>query len=314
MFKKKLLLVMALMVTLASCNTQNANQKQNDAPSTAVEEVSTEKQEPKEEVKEENKEEVKEESKVNLPKQNLMAVAWYQTSAEAKALYQQAYNVAKDSLDKLLAEKKDDESLAIALDLDETVLDNSPAQTYLAVHDKAYPEGWSEWIKYAKAEPVYGAYEFLEYANSKGVEIFYITNRKESEREDTKKNLECAKIPLKDDDHLLLKEEGMKDKISRMEKIEENHKLVMLFGDNLLDFGKPEEDSLESREKFVKDHASEFGYKYIAFPNPMYGSWEGTLYQNDWKKSDEEKQEDRMKKLKIFNPEKMEVEAYTKSE
>ncbi len=49
--------------------------------------------------------------------------------------------------------------LAIALDLDETVLDNSPYQGYASINNASYPEGWHEWIQ-AKAKPVYGAKSF----------------------------------------------------------------------------------------------------------------------------------------------------------
>ncbi|HEI9965670.1 TPA: 5'-nucleotidase, lipoprotein e(P4) family, partial [Staphylococcus aureus] len=64
--------------------------------------------------------------KANLGNQNIMAVAWYQNSAEAKALYLQGYNSAKTQLDKEIKKNKGKHKLAIALDLDETVLDNSP--------------------------------------------------------------------------------------------------------------------------------------------------------------------------------------------
>ncbi len=96
-----------------------------------------------------------------------MAVAWYQNSAEAKALYLQGYNSAKTQLDKEIKKNKGKHKLAIALDLDETVLDNSPYQGYASIHNKPFPEGWHEWVQAAKAKPVYGAKEFLKYADKK---------------------------------------------------------------------------------------------------------------------------------------------------
>ncbi|CAK7045716.1 MAG: hypothetical protein PEPC_01949 [Peptostreptococcus russellii] len=39
------------------------------------------------------------------------------------------------------------------------------------------------------------------------------------------------------------------------------------------------------------------------FPNPMYGDWEGGLYEGYWKKTPEEKLELRYKSLKIWNGE-----------
>ncbi|EHI69099.1 HAD phosphatase, family IIIB domain protein [Streptococcus ictaluri 707-05] len=60
-------------------------------------------------------------------KENTMSVLWYQQSEEAKALYLQGYQVAKDRLDSLLA-KPSEKPYSIVLDIDETVLDNSPYQ------------------------------------------------------------------------------------------------------------------------------------------------------------------------------------------
>ena len=54
-----------------------------------------------------------------------MAVVWYQTSSEVKALYVQGYNVARDNLATKLATQSK-KPKAIILDIDETVLDNSP--------------------------------------------------------------------------------------------------------------------------------------------------------------------------------------------
>ena len=41
------------------------------------------------------------------------------------------------------------------------------------------------------------------------------------------------------DNHILLKGKNDKSKASRRQQVEKNHKLVMLFGDNLLDFTDP---------------------------------------------------------------------------
>nr|WP_257536163.1 HAD family acid phosphatase [Mammaliicoccus sciuri] len=64
-------------------------------------------------------------TKKDLAEQNVMSVAWYQTSAEAKALYLQGYNTAQDKLDEKLKHHKGKKKPAIVLDLDETVLDLS---------------------------------------------------------------------------------------------------------------------------------------------------------------------------------------------
>lgn len=290
MFKKKSSLLLAMLLLLSACSAPA--KKEAEAPK-----QQTETQEKKD--------------KVNLPSQNLMAVTWYQTSAEAKALYTQGYNAAKKSLEEKIKNKAKGEKLAVVLDLDETVLDNSPIQAYYAINGKSYPEGWHEWVMYAKADVVYGAKEFLDFANKNDVSIYYVTDRNaETEFESTKKNLLEKELPLQSDGNLMLKAKGEKGKDARRKKIEETHKIVMLVGDNLHDFATPEDGSLKGRDKFVKDHANDWGDKYIMLPNPMYGSWEGTLYNNDFKKSDEEKDKLRKSALKVFNIEKNTVEEH----
>lgn len=87
---------------------------------------------------------MEQQEQTNLGSENIMAVSWYQNSAEAKALYLQGYNSAKVQLDKELKKNKGKHKLAIALDLDETVLDNSPYQGYASINNTSYPEGWHE--------------------------------------------------------------------------------------------------------------------------------------------------------------------------
>lgn len=53
----------------------------------------------------------------------------------------------------------------------------------------------------------------------------------------------------------------------------------MLFGDNLVDFADFSKSSSTDREQLLTKLQSEFGSKFIVFPNPMYGSWESAIYQ-----------------------------------
>lgn len=73
----------------------------------------------------------------------------------------------------------------------------------------------------------------------------------------------------------------------------------MLFGDNLLDFADFSKKSQEDRTALLSDLQEEFGRRFIIFPNPMYGSWEGAIYKGE--KLDVLKQlEERRKSLKSF--------------
>lgn len=245
----------------------------------------------------------------NQSSTNLKAVAWYQTSAEAKALYLQAYNDAKPQLQKFVQENNTGKTPAIVLDLDETVLDNSPYQAYTMLKHKSFPEGWNEWVKAAQAKPVWGAKTFLDYANKLGVQIFYVSDRDVSQLKDTQKNLEKDGIPQAEPSHILLHDKSMKNKDSRRQQVAKKYHLVMLFGDNLLDFATPKKDTIQAREDFVKTHAKDFGTRYIILPNPMYGSWESSIYNHSYdfgtgvKLNEQQKVQTMEKAVEYFDPE-----------
>ncbi|MGG0256895.1 5'-nucleotidase, lipoprotein e(P4) family [Bacillus toyonensis] len=236
-----------------------------------------------------------------LTEQQVMADIWYQTSGEAKALYYQGYNIGKMRLDEALA-KESEKSLAIVLDLDETVIDNSLYQAMTIKEGKGSPYKIKEWFKRAKAEALPGAVSFLQYANDKGVSIYYISNRKQNQLESTLQNLRQLGIPQADKDHVLLRrEKNEKGKEERRKQVATKHNIILYFGDNLSDFTGFDEKSVEERNQIVDKMHEDFGQKLIIFPNPMYGDWETALYQYDSKKSDAEKNELRHDALRAFD-------------
>jgi 5'-nucleotidase (lipoprotein e(P4) family) len=204
----------------------------------------------------------------------LVATLYHQRSAERNALCLQAYNVAKYRLDEILKENPEPSKLAIVLDLDETVLDNSPYEAKCILENINYPQGWDEWINAANAISIPGALDFLKYTKDQGVNIFYISNRREKFRQATLQNLKALGISPASDGHLLLrKDESTKE--PRRQTVLENHEIVMLFGDNLADFSKifDGEKSTETRAALADSLKSEFGSRFIVFPNAMYGDW-----------------------------------------
>ena len=110
-------------------------------------------------------------------RENTMSTLWYQKAAETKALYLQGYNVATDRLKELL-KTESDKPYSIVLDLDETVLDNSPYQVQNVKDGTAFtPENWDVWVQKAAAKAVPGAKDFLQFADQNGVQIYYISDR-----------------------------------------------------------------------------------------------------------------------------------------
>ena len=232
-------------------------------------------------------------------RENTMGTLWYQNAAEVDALYQQGYNVATNKLKELLKQPTN-KPYSIVLDIDETVLSNIPFQVKMIKDGTAFnPKLWDEWVQKAEATPVAGAKEFLQFADKNKVQIYYISDRTDSQVDATIKNLEAQGLPVQGRDHLMFKKEGDKSKEGRRQEVIKHTNLVMLFGDNLVDFAEFSTKSEADRDKMFEQLKAEFGDKFIIFPNPMYGSWESAVYQGE-KKDGKGQSEARMNALKGY--------------
>ncbi|RYD87452.1 MAG: hypothetical protein EOP50_20730, partial [Sphingobacteriales bacterium] len=149
--------------------------------------------------------------------EELAALAWVQSSVEAKVAARQAYRLAARQLDVALRDKNWSAALeqraafkklppAIILDLDETVLDNSYYFARMVRDNSIYTDaGWEQWSAQGDATAIEGAVPFLKYAAGKGVQIFYISNRTAQEEASTRTNLLRLGCPLQGPaDHVLL--------------------------------------------------------------------------------------------------------------
>ena len=232
-------------------------------------------------------------------RENTMGTLWYQNAAEVDALYQQGYNVATNKLKELLKQPTN-KPYSIVLDIDETVLSNIPFQVKMIKDGTAFnPKLWDEWVQKAEATPVAGAKEFLQFADKNKVQIYYISDRTDAQIDATIKNLEAQGLPVQGRDHLMFKKEGDKSKEGRRQEVLKHTNLVMLFGDNLVDFAEFSTKSEADRDKMFEQLKAEFGDKFIIFPNPMYGSWESAVYQGE-KKDGKGQSEARMNALKGY--------------
>ena len=232
-------------------------------------------------------------------RENTMGSLWYQNAAEVDALYQQGYNVATNKLKELLKQPTN-KPYSIVLDIDETVLSNIPFQVKMIKDGTAFnPKLWDEWVQKAEATPVAGAKEFLQFADKNKVQIYYISDRTDAQVDITIKNLEAQGLPVQGRDHLMFKKEGDKSKEGRRQEVLKHTNLVMLFGDNLVDFAEFSTKSEDDRDKMFEQLKAEFGDKFIIFPNPMYGSWESAVYQGE-KKDGKGQSEARLNALKGY--------------
>lgn len=207
----------------------------------------------------------------------LFATVFQQRASEYRALCFQAYNIARLRIDQLPATHA--KPYAIMTDIDETVLSNAAYQAHQTLQGKDYEAtSWHQWTSMAGADTVPGALSFLQYAASKGVQVFYVTNRNENEREGTLKNLQKFHFPDAQNDHLLLRTDSS-SKESRKQQILTNHEIVLLIGDNLNDLSAAFEKKYpDDRMKVTDSLAQQFGKTLIVLPNPVYGDWENALY------------------------------------
>jgi len=76
-----------------------------------------------------------------------------------------------------------------------------------------------------------------------------------------------------------------------------DHRVLMLFGDDLNDFVPARGISIDERTQLVEEHRDKWGFKWFVFPNPNYGSWERALYTGD-EQTDAERHQTRIDRLK----------------
>jgi 5'-nucleotidase (lipoprotein e(P4) family) len=212
----------------------------------------------------------------------ILAVLYHQTAAEVRGLQYQAFNMSKTVLNEKLKSYKGKKKPAVVVDIDETVLDNCQFQAQCILGNFQYPVKWDEWCLLGQAPAIPGAVDFLNYANSKGVAVFYVSNRKAHLKDATVKNLINEGFPNVKDPFLMLRTaESSKDK--RREIIEKDYEILMLFGDNMGDFTSEwSNKSIEERFKATDKNKEFFGSKYIVFPNSTYGDWEAAIYNHDF--------------------------------
>lgn len=210
----------------------------------------------------------------------VQSVLWYQQSGEMKALYYQAYNTARLMLDEYLNNTKSDRKKAVIVDIDETILSNVRYEADMILSDSSSTKSyWKRWVDSAKSDTLPGALEFLKYAQKKGVEVFYISNRMTADIASSLKNLNKFNFPYSDEKHLIFKSDQSSSKEARRRQVARDYEIILICGDNLGDFSSAFDDrSIKTYSDSIQAFKSQFGKKFIILPNPMYGYWEKQIY------------------------------------
>jgi len=237
---------------------------------------------------------------------NLNAVAWMQTSAEYAAVAVQTWHAATGGLDAALADPAWDALApadregaplaglppAVIVDVDETVLDNSPYQARLVRDGREFDDdSWDGWVAEAQALPVPGALEFARAAAARGVTMIYLSNRTQAQQQATLANLRALGFPVAGGEVFLGKgttvagctQAGGSDKRCRRRLVARQYRVLMQFGDQLGDFVAGPDNLPATRRALLDAHRGWFGERWWMLPNPSYGAWQPALFGDDWR-------------------------------
>lgn len=235
-----------------------------------------------------------------LANDNLNAVLWAQTSVEAQANALGAYALARLRLDEALADKArtaapaeqtgafQDLPPAVILDVDDTALNTARYQAWTVKAGTNFAA--DTWTKYVNAKidvPIPGALDFTKYAASKGVKVFYVTNRTKEEEPASVALMKEMGFPIDDAGEMFLSAKEQPDwssaKSTRRAVIAKSHRILLLIGDNFGDFTDAYKGSLAERQKAFEDNRARWGREWIVIANPTYGSFESSPYKSDYK-------------------------------
>jgi acid phosphatase len=231
----------------------------------------------------------------NPSERGLDATLWMQTAAEYDACCLQAYRLGSERLKVKLSATAPPNSLppAVVLDLDETVLDNSPFQAYLILHKLTFSDDlWARWEgdHADDVRLIAGAKEFIDTATEKKVVVIYISNRDKKYTAQTIAALKHLGLDTEKIEERLLLRDGPKassNKTARRQEVEKKYRVLLYFGDNLRDFSEefvvpkdPTVADIVKRQEQVRHEQKHFGDDWIILPNPVYGEWTKLLGKN----------------------------------
>ena len=238
-----------------------------------------------------------------IGREGVTATLWFQTAVERRAATLAVFRAATARLAAARKATHETASLeqaaqggfarkppAIVLDVDETVVDNSPYEAWRIRAGKPYDSAsWAAWVASAQATAIPGAPEFIARARTLGFRVVFITNRTCPadgpfgpdglhaacpQKAQTLVNLERVLGRAVAPGDLMLRgdraEWADSDKSARRLAVARTHRVAMLVGDDLNDF--------VPRAKYVQqEHAKRWGLTWVPIPNPTYGSWGDAL-------------------------------------
>lgn len=252
---------------------------------------------------------------------NLNAVMWAQTAIEHDLIYIQTFRNAQSRLLTALRDPqwdalaKEDRTMpaaglppAVVLDIDETVLDNSPYQGRLVKSGGQYDEAsWAAWCKEERARAMPGALAFTRYAAEHGIAVIYLSNRAQDLDTATLANLRQLGFPVSGPEAFLGLgtvlpgcEQVGTEKGCRRQLVSRKYRVLMQFGDQLGDFVDVVANTEAGRKQAIAGYMDWVGTRWFVLPNPTYGSWEPALFNNDWSAPPAQRRQQKLDALRYY--------------
>ncbi|MBI3199403.1 MAG: 5-nucleotide phosphatase [Rhodospirillales bacterium] len=239
------------------------------------------------------------------PNDMLLATLWTQRSMEFRGNALTVFALARIRLDEALADKKwtaapveqkgDYQALppAVILDIDETLLDNSRYQVWMLQNNQSFStKTWNQFCAAQISTAIPGAVEFTKYADSKGVKVFYVTNRGAETEKDTRENMAKFGFPMGGNvDTFLMqneKPEWASAKGTRRAVVTKDYRVLLNIGDNFGDFDDRYRSGEAERVKAFESDMAYWGRQWLVIANPTYGSFDTAPFGHDFKKPREE--------------------------
>lgn len=145
---------------------------------------------------------------------------------------------AQAHVEQRVAQRREGEKLAVVFDIDETILSNLP---HMRAMDFGYvPDSWNAWVDRGEGPPIAPVVEVYRTARRLGVDVFFLTGRRQADLPGTLKNL--AAIGCGDYRELILKPAGTKrttgefKAATRRRIIESGYAIIANIGDQQSDF------------------------------------------------------------------------------
>ncbi|WP_257264991.1 HAD family acid phosphatase [Endozoicomonas sp. ONNA2] len=237
----------------------------------------------------------------DLNNEVIIAANWQQHSGEYYAYFYQSFNSASDQLEAILATTPDGKKPAIITDIDDTLISGTPYFTSMVdTNESRSTERTRFWWNHQEAKALPGSVDFLQKANSLGIEIFYISGRFNDVKTMTINKLRQLGYPVSSENHVILQEEQnttLSKEDKRQQIVKMGYHPIMLFGDQLDDLGEVDKGLYPERKKWVSQHQDKLGTQWFILPNTVYGFWEEAISKDYRTLSPEEKHRARLQQV-----------------